>query len=62
MAYSVVMMDGHGDEFSATIPGTMISKAYDIMYYIEAFDNHGNACIYPDPEEAQPYVVVRVER
>jgi hypothetical protein len=62
MEYSVVMMDGHGDEYTATIPGSMITKAYDIMYYIEAFDKHGNACLYPDPEVAQPYLVVKVER
>lgn len=62
MDYGVIMMDKKGDEFTAAIPGEAITEEFDLMYYFEAFDEHGNACIYPDPTVTQPYFVVKVKR
>ena len=62
MEYSVVRMDRRGDKYSATIPGGVITDEFDIMYYFEAFDQHGNACLFPDPDKTQPYFVVKVKR
>jgi hypothetical protein len=62
MEYSVVAMDRNGSDYVATIPGTAISTDYDLMYYFEAFDELGNACLYPNPDVSQPYVVVKVRR
>jgi len=62
MEYAVLTMDRDGDGYAATIPGSAITKDFDLMYYFEAFDRHGNACLYPDPEKTQPYFVVKVER
>ncbi len=62
MEYTVVTMDREGDNYVATIPGRAITKDFDIMYYFEAFDEHGNACLYPNPDVTQPYFVVRVDR
>jgi hypothetical protein len=62
MEYSVVSMIPKGNEYSAFIPGSAISKEFDIMYYIEAVDEHGNGIFYPNPDVEQPYVVVKVRR
>ena len=62
MEYSILMMTKRGDEYTATIPGRAITKEFDLMYYFEAFDEHGNACLYPDPDVTQPYLVVKVKR
>lgn len=62
MEYAVVTMDRQGEDYVATIPGRAITKDFDIMYYFEAFDEHGNACLYPDPDVTQPYFVVKVKR
>ncbi|MCJ7563100.1 MAG: hypothetical protein MUP52_00745, partial [Candidatus Aminicenantes bacterium] len=62
MEYAAVTMDRRGSEYVATIPGKAITPAFDIMYYFEAFDEHGNACIYPSPDVIQPYLVVKVKR
>jgi hypothetical protein len=62
MEYSAITMDQKGTEFSATIPGQAISPDYDFMYYFEAFDEHGNATLFPNPDITQPYFVVKVKR
>jgi hypothetical protein len=62
MEYSVVTMERRGGEYFATIPGKAISAEFDLMYYFEAFDEHGNACLYPSPDVTQPYLVVKVRR
>ena len=62
MEYTVLTMDRTPDGYAATIPGSAITKDFDLMYYFEAFDEHGNARLYPDPEKGPPYFVVKVER
>lgn len=62
MEYSVISMDQRDDGYVATIPGRAITQDFDLMYYFEAFDEHGNACLYPDPDKEQPYFVVNVRR
>lgn len=62
MEYSSITMDRSGAEFSAAIPGPAITPDYDFMYYFEAFDEHGNAVLYPNPDLTQPYFVVKVRR
>ncbi len=53
---------GNPDEYQAIVPAEKISPRFDFMYYIEAMDNHGQGCIYPNFEERTPYVVVKLER
>jgi hypothetical protein len=53
---------GRPDEYQAIVPAEKISPKWDYMYYIEAMDNHGQGCIYPNFEERTPYVVVKLER
>jgi hypothetical protein len=62
MEYSTISMDRRDDGYIAIIPGRAITQDFDLMYYFEAFDNHGNACLSPDPDKEQPYVVVKVIR
>ncbi len=62
MEYSVVVMTLKGGQYSAAIPGAAITKEYDMMYYIEAVDGHGNGLFFPNPDIEQPYIVVKVRR
>lgn len=47
--------------WSATIPGTFVDPKWDLMYFLEAIDSHGNGRMYPDLEAEMPYVIVRVD-
>ncbi len=60
--YSVVTMAPQGGEYRATIPGKAITKEFDIMYYLEAVDAHGNGVFFPNPDIEQPYIIVKVVR
>jgi hypothetical protein len=62
MEYTVLDMKREGDDYIATIPGSTITRDFDLMYYFEVFDIHENACLYPDPENAQPYFVTKINR
>ena len=48
--------------YLAHIPGAFITPQWDLMYFIEAVDRHGNGRNYPDLEVDAPYVIVPVER
>ncbi len=62
MDFSPVIMQKVDGQYVATIPGKFITSEYDLMYYFEALDAHGNGCIYPNAEVETPYFVVGVER
>lgn len=49
-------------QYEAEIPAEQIRPEWDLMYFIEVMDNHGNGKIYPELEKETPYVVVRLER
>ena len=48
--------------YSAVIPGEFIDPKWDLMYFIETLDRHGNGRMYPDLDVETPYVIVPVER
>jgi hypothetical protein len=48
--------------WSATIPGTFVVPQWDLMYFVEALDIHGNGRMYPDMEVQMPYVIVKLDR
>jgi hypothetical protein len=48
--------------YAAQIPGGFITPEWDLMYFVEAMDKHGNGRNYPDLELETPYVIVPVER
>ena len=52
--------EGSTGIYSASIPGSFITKQWDLMYYIEIVDNHGTGRIYPDLERDTPYVIQAV--
>jgi len=49
-------------EYQAVVPGDYLDPKWDFMYLIEAMNNDGNGCIYPDLEKETPYIIVRLER
>ena len=62
--YQTVEMipDASTNTYKATIPGDFLDPKWDLMYFIEAMDVHGNGKIYPDFEKEMPYVVVELDR
>jgi hypothetical protein len=60
--FTTVRMQPAGDEYVAVIPGEFITERFDLMYYFEALDRHGNGRFHPDPDLTQPYVVVKIRR
>ena len=50
-----------GFEYKAVIPGDFICPDWDIMYALEVADKCGNAIFYPDVDNEQPFIVVKVE-
>jgi hypothetical protein len=55
-----MMAVGRDNEFEATIPAGNIDSKFDLMYFFETMDTHGNGKIYPDLNKETPYVVVKV--
>lgn len=62
MEYATVVMQRRGSDYVATIPGQAIDAAFDLLYYFEAIDTHGNGRFHPNPDVTQPYVVVKIRR
>jgi hypothetical protein len=61
LPYDSVVLDRHGDQFSGKIPGEAIRPDFDFVYYLEAVDEAGNGCFFPDWTKTAPYVMVRTE-
>jgi hypothetical protein len=60
---SVTMtLDAKTAQYSAAIPASFITRAWDVMFFVEAIDTRGNGRNYPDLEVETPYVVVPVRR
>lgn len=57
-----MMLDPKTGLYTACIPGDFITPKWDLIYFIEAIDHHGNGRNYPDLEVETPYVIVPVER
>jgi hypothetical protein len=53
---------GRPGEFTATIPGEFIVPEWDLMYFFEIVDVHGNGINHPDLLQGMPYVIVEVAR
>lgn len=50
------------EAYRAAIPGDFIVPRWDVMYFVEAVDEHGRGSKAPDLEEEMPYVIVPVKR
>ncbi|HTI12263.1 MAG TPA: hypothetical protein VL832_27005 [Puia sp.] len=53
---------GNPNEFRATIPAGDIDPTYDLIYYVELMDKHGNGRIYPDLNKETPYRIITLIR
>jgi hypothetical protein len=60
--YECIVMDKHGDEYVGTIPGEAVLPEFEFIYFLEAVDEAGNGCFFPDWKTATPYVIVPVQR
>jgi hypothetical protein len=49
-------------KYEGIIPGHFLIPEWDLMYFIECMDAHGNGCMYPDLENEAPYIIVGLER
>jgi hypothetical protein len=55
-------LDRKAGRYVAHIPGGFITPKWDLMYFVEAIDQHGKGRNYPDLESAAPFIIVTVER
>jgi hypothetical protein len=55
-------LDPKSGAYTASIPAAFIVPRWDLMFFVEAVDKHGNGRNYPDFEVETPYVVVPVRR
>jgi len=55
-------LDAASGLYAANIPASFVDPKWDLMFFVEALDNHGNGRMYPDLEVEMPYVVVPVKR
>ncbi len=57
-----MQFDPNTGMWSATIPGEFVVPQWDLMYFVEAVDGHGNGRMYPDMDVEMPYVIVKLDR
>ena len=55
-------LDAQTGLYAATIPASFIDPHWDLMYFVEIVDSHGNGRIYPDLEVETPYTITSVKR
>jgi hypothetical protein len=51
----------NGDEYVATIPVEAIRPDWDLVYYLEAVDEAGIGCFFPEWKQGMPYIIVPTE-
>jgi hypothetical protein len=59
---SIAMTAGENGTFSASIPGTFITREWDVIYFAEVITKEGAGRNYPDLDRETPYVIVPVRR
>ncbi len=59
---SVALIPKGNGYYEAVIPESLLPKKWDLMYYFEACDNHGNITMFPDFEKRTPYFVARYQK
>lgn len=62
LPYESLTLTRHGDQYSGAVPGEAIRPDFDFVYYLEAIDEAGNGCFFPDWTKTAPYVIVRTNR
>jgi hypothetical protein len=55
-------LDAQTGFYAAKIPASFIDPHWDLMYFVEVVDSHGNGRIYPDLEVETPYTIATVKR
>ena len=54
MPYESLVLERDGDTFKGTIPGAAIRPDFDFVYCLEAVDEGGTGCFYPDWTKTAP--------
>jgi hypothetical protein len=62
LPYECITLEKRGGKFVGTIPGEAIPADFDFVYYLEAVDEGGSGCFFPDWEKTAPYIIVTTER
>jgi hypothetical protein len=61
LPYESLVLERQGDKFVGTIPGEAIRGDFDFVYYLEAVDEGGAGCFFPDWTKTAPYIIVQSE-
>jgi hypothetical protein len=59
---AVAMTAAKDGAFSARIPGSFVTRDWDVMYFVEVITKDGAGRNYPDLDHETPYVIVPVRR
>ena len=59
---SIPMTTAAGGTYTARIPGSFVTPAWDVMYFVEVITAAGRGRTYPDLDRETPYVIVPVRR
>lgn len=57
----VKVLEIQGSEGVFTIPGTEVSKDWDLLYHFEILNDQGSGWFFPDPAVRTPYFVISVK-
>ena len=61
LPYERMTMERQGDTWVATIPGEAVQENWDLVYYLEAVDEAGDGCFFPEWTKEMPYIIVPTE-
>ena len=61
LPYESLVLERQGDKFVGQIPGQAIRPDFDFVYYLEAVDEGGAGCFFPDWTKTAPYIIVQTE-
>jgi len=59
---SIAMTPSADGTYTARIPGSFVTPAWDVMYFVEVITAAGRGRNYPDLDRETPYVIVPVRR
>lgn len=62
LSYQSLELEARDGAYYGAIPGEAIDPEFDFIYCIEAVDEAGNGCFFPDWRKTAPYYIVAVER
>jgi hypothetical protein len=62
LPYESILLQQRGDKYVGEIPAEAVRADFDLVYFLEAIDEAGTGCFYPDWTKTAPYIIVPTEK